>query len=408
MTEHARVAVIGGGIVGCSVLYWLARQGWTDTLLLERRELTSGSTWHAAGNVTFFGHYPSITNLYVNSVKTYLDAEEESGLSVGFHPAGSLRLATTQRELEAYRKLKPMYEDMGVPYEVVTPDNIKDAHPLLVVDGLFGAAATPTDGHVDASGATHALAKAARQRGARIKRHCPVRAVQQGEEGWILDTALGRVCAEHIVVAASFWARELLEPLGLNLPLYALQHHEVITDTVPELEALDFEVPTVRDPYAPSNTRQEAKGFLCGVYESAPEFWAIDGIPPDFAEELLAPETERLEPHLMKVIERLPSFGQVGIKTVNNGPICYTPNGCPLLGPVEGKPNLWLATGFAIGIGTGGGSAEFLANWMINGEPDYDLPIVYPSRYSNDLTRERCLAMIRETYASGYVLPSSP
>lgn len=406
MTEHVRVAVIGGGIVGCSVLYWLARQGWTDTLLLERRELTSGSTWHAAGNVTFFGHYSSITKLYVNSVKTYLAVEEESGLSVGFHPAGSLRLAATQQELDAYHSLEPLYDELGIPYKVLAPAQIRDSHPLLVTDGLFGAAATPTDGHVDASGATHALAKAARQRGARIKRQCPVRTVRQSRKGWILDTADGQVCAEHIVVAASFWARELLEPLGLNLPLYALQHHELITDTVPELQDLDFEVPTVRDPYAPSNTRQEADGFLCGVYESTPKSWATDGIPADFGEELLAPETDRLEPHLMKVIERLPSFGQAGIKAVNNGPICYTPNGCPLLGPVESKPNLWLATGFAIGIGTGGGSAQYLANWMINGEPDYDLPIVYPSRYSNDLTRDRCLEMIYATYAGGYTLPS--
>lgn len=406
MTGHVRVAIIGGGIVGCSVLYWLARLGWSDTLLLERRELTSGSTWHAAGNVTFFGHYSSITRLYVNSVKTYLAAEEESGQSVGFHDAGSLRLATTPEELEAYRRLEPMYDEMSVPYNVVTPDEIAGLHPLLVTDGLYGAAATPTDGHVDASGATHALAKAARQRGAKIRRQCPVLSVHPENGGWILETADGQVHAEHIVVAASFWSRELLEPLGLNLPLYPLEHHEVITDTIPELETLGFEVPTVRDPYAPSNTRQEGSGFLCGVYEANPKFWATDGIPQEFAEELLPPDTERLEPHLLRVVERLPAFGEAGIKTVNNGPICYTPNGCPLLGPVDSHPGLWLATGFAIGIGTGGGSAEYLASWMVSGEPDYDLPIVYPSRYSNDLTKERCLQMIHETYANGYVLPT--
>lgn len=195
----------------------------------------------------------------------------------------------------------------------------------------------------------------------------------------------------------------MVAPLGLNLPLYPVEHHEVITDTVPELEALDFEVPTVRDPWTPSNTRQEGYGYLCGIYEANPKFWATDGIPPDFAEELLPPDTERLEPHLLRIMERLPSFGSAGIKAINNDPICYAPDGYPLLGPVESHPGLWLATGFAIGIGTGGGSGEYLANWMVNGEPEYDLPIVYPSRFSNDIAKERCLQMIHETYARGYV-----
>ena len=404
MTDHVQVAVVGGGIVGCSVLYWLSELGWRDLLQLERRELTSGSTWHAAGNVTYFGHYSSITQLYVNSIKTYLAAEAATGQSVGFHAAGSLRLATSQAELDAYLHLEPMYENLGTPYHVIGPDKISELHPLLVSDGLFGAAHTPTDGHVDASGATHALAQAARNQGARIRRQCPVRSLKHGASGWELDTEDGTVVAEHVVLAASFWTRELVEPLGLNLPLYALEHHEVITDTVRELEQLDFEVPTVRDPSAPSNTRQEGTGFLCGVYEANPKFWAIDGIPPDFAEELLAPDMERLEPHLQKVAERLPAFGRAGIKTVNNGPICYTPDGCPLLGPVAGLDGLWLAAGFAIGIGTGGGSGEYLAQWMSEGAPPYDLPIVYPSRFSNDLGRQECLDRIKATYAAGYTM----
>lgn len=406
MTRKVQVAVIGGGIVGCSVLYWLAKLGWTDSLLLERRDLTSGSTWHAAGNVTFFGHYSSITKLYVNSVKTYLEAERESGQPVGFHAAGSLRLATTAHELEAYKRLQPLYDEMGVEYAVVGPDKIAELHPLLNVDGLHGAAHTPTDGHVDPTGATNALAKAAQKLGARIERHTPVSDIMLSGNGWLLTTAKGEVEAENVVVASSFWAREMVAGLGLNLPLYPLEHHEVITSDVPGLADLGFEVPTVRDPWAPSNTRQERGGFLCGVYEANPKFWAVDGIPPDFTEELLAPDLARLEPHLLRVMERLPAFGEAGIKTVNNGPICYTPDGCPLLGPVEGHEGLWLATGFCIGIGTGGGSAEYLARWMVGGEPEYDLPIVYPSRFSNEMTRERCLELIHKTYAAGYVTPA--
>lgn len=407
MTERVQVAVVGGGIVGCSVLYWLAKLGWTDALLLERRDLTSGSTWHAAGNVTYFGHYTSITKLYVNSIKSYVQAGEEADHEIGLNRAGSLRLATSQAELEAYRRLEPIYDDLGIPYAVIGPSEIADVHPLLVTNGLFGAAHTPTDGHVDPSGATHALAKAARKLGARTKPRCPVIGIKQAADGgWELETEDHTVHAEHVVIATSFWAREMLEPLGLNLPIYPLQHHEVITGPSPELASLDFDVPTVRDPWAPSNTRQERDGFLCGVYEANPEFWAVDGIPPDFGEELLAPNTDRLEPHLLRVMERLPAFGEAGIKTVNNGPICYAPDGCPLLGPVDTHPGLWLATGFTIGIGTGGGSGEFLAQWIVEGEPAYDLPIVYPSRFSNDMTREACLKQIAETYAQGYVTPA--
>ena len=408
MAEHVRVAVIGGGIVGCSVLYWLAERGWSESLLLERRELTSGSTWHAAGNVTYFGHYSSITRLYVDSIKTYLRAERESGQPVGFRPAGSLRLATTREELDAYRRLQPMYDRLGIEYRVLGPEEIREFHPLLNTGGLFGAAHTPSDGHVDASSATHAVARAARTRGARIRRHCPVEGLRKSPGSWEIATPEGTVRAEHVVLACSFWTRELVMHLGLDLPLYALEHHEVISDSVPELRDLDFEVPTVRDPRAPSNTRQEGDGFLCGVYEANPKFWGIEGIPSDFAEELLPPDLARLEPHLMRVIERLPAFGSAGIKSVNNGPICYTPDGCPLLGPVDGYDGLWLAAGFSIGIGTGGGSGEFLADWMAEGEPPYPLPIVHPARFEIGMTRQTCLESIRNTYAAGYVIPDPP
>ncbi len=407
MTEHYRAIVVGGGIVGTSIAYWLSRLGWHDIALLERRELTSGSTWHAAGNTTFFGHYPEITKLFVNSVSTYLDAEAESGQPVSFHAAGSLRLATNKAELASYHRLEPVYEKLGVPYKVVTPGEIADIHPLLVTDGLLGAAHTPTDGHVDPTGATTALAKAAAARGAKIERWCPVTQLSPSASGWTLTAGERTLQADHVVLATSFWAREMVQGLGLNLPLYPLQHQEVVTEAVPELAALGFEVPTVRDPYAPSNTRQEGQGYLCGVYESRPEFWAIDGIPPDFTEELLPSDLSRLEEHLLRVMERLPSFGSSGIKAVNNGPICYTPDGLPLLGPVNSHPGLWLAAGFAIGIGTGGGSGEYLAKWMVEGAPETELPAVYPSRFGKGMSRDRCLELIRQTYVKGYNLPDA-
>jgi dimethylglycine dehydrogenase len=404
MTQKVQVAVIGGGIVGCSVLYGLAKRGWTDAVLLEKRQLTSGSTWHAAGNTTYFGPYAAMTRLFTSSIETYLEAESATDQSVGFHQTGSLRLATSTAELNAYNALKPLYRDLEIPYHVIGPDEVKSIYPLLSTDGIFGAAHTPTDGHVDASGATYALAKAARKLGAEIRTNTPVAAIERLPSGWRISTDSEVLVAEHVVLAASFWTRELAAQIGLNLPLFALQHHEVITGPVAELAALETELPTLRDPAAPANIRQERDGFLCGVYEQGPKFWATEGIPVDFKEELLPPELDRLMPELERVIDRIPAFGEAGIKTVNNGPICYTPDGLPLLGPVQGHEGLWLASGFTVGIGTGGGAGQFLAHWMIEGTPSYDLPAVYPSRFSNDLSKVDILARIKATYERGYNL----
>ncbi|GGF74706.1 NAD(P)/FAD-dependent oxidoreductase [Mameliella alba] len=408
MTTDVRVAIVGGGIVGCSVLYALARRGWTDTVLLERLELTSGSTWHAAGNITHFGHYAEITRLYVDSLKLYQEAEQASGQSIGFHPTGSLRLATSQAELEAYKSLEPLYETLGVPYRVVDADEVGRLHPLVLTEGLFGAAHTPADGHVDASGATHALAKAARNLGAGIRRQSPVTGIRQVADGWELDTDNGAVRARHVVLAASFWTRELALQLGLDLPLYAMEHHEVITDDVAELKALGREVPTIRDPAAPANTRQERYSLLCGVYETEPVLWATDGIPPEFGQELLVPNMDRLEEHLLRVMDRIPAFGSSGIRTVNNGPMCFPPDGCPLVGPVRSHEGLWLAAGFPVGIGTGGGSGTYLADWMIDGTPPYALPIIDPARYADPLPASNSFAAMKATYRKGYVMPVLP
>lgn len=408
MKQDAKVAVVGGGIVGCAVLYALTKRGWTDSVLLERLELTSGSTWHAAGNITHFGHYAEITQLYVDSLKTYQQAERESGHSIGFHPTGSLRLATTQAELGAYRTLEPLYQKLGVPYRVVDADEVGRLHPLVNTEGLFGAAHTPADGHVDASGATHAMAKVARSMGAEIRRQSPVHRIRQlGDRRWELETETGIVRAEHVVLATSFWTRDLALQLGLDLPLFALEHHEIITDDVEALKQLDHEVPTVRDPWAPANTRQERYSLLCGVYEKNPVLWAPDGIPKDFGPELLVPDMDRLEEHLLRVIERIPAFGTSGIKKVNNGPMCFPPDGCPLVGPVRTHPGLWLAAGFPVGIGTGGGSGKFLADWMVDGAPPYDLPIIDPVRFTAPIAADQAFARMKQTYARGYVTPGA-
>lgn len=407
MKTDVQVAIIGGGIVGVSVLYWLAKQGWTDTLLLERRELTSGSTWHAAGNTTYFGPYPKMTALFAGSIRTYLQAEQESAQSVGFHETGSLRLAATERELELFHAYAPRYADLDIPFHIRTPQEVGELHPFIDTSTIYGAAHTPTDGHVDPTGATNALAQAARQRGASVERYCPVETLNKDAGKWVLETPNGTVTAKHVVVAASFWARELLAPLGLNLPLYPTQHHEIITEHLPEIAERSTELPAMRDSWVSCNVRQERDGLLIGIYETDPVFWALDGIPPDFKEELLPPDIEPLMPHLERLMERMPLFAKAGIKIANNGPMCLTPDGLPLIGPVPQNEGLWLASGFNVGIGTGGGAAEFLANWMTTGQPPQGLGAVHADRFGTSMDKEKALQSIKTVYARGYQLPES-
>ena len=407
MKSDVQVAVIGGGIVGAATLYWLAKMGWTDSVLLERRELTSGSTWHAAGNTTYFGPYPKMTALFAGSIRTYLQAERETGQSVGFHETGSLRLAATERELELFHVYAPRYEALGIPFHIRTPDEVAALHPFIDVSAIHGAAHTPTDGHVDPTGATNALAQAARGLGAAIERRCPVGAISRSAGRWALETPNGTVTADNVVVATSFWAREMLAPIGLNLPIYPTQHHEIITEALPEIAALDRELPAMRDSWVSCNVRQEREGLLIGIYEKEPEFWALDGIPPDFKEELLPPNIDPLMPHLERLMERMPLFAKAGIKVANNGPMCLTPDGLPLLGPVPAHEGLWLATGFNVGIGTGGGSAEILARWMTTGQPPEGLEAIHADRFGNDMGREAALAAIRSVYTRGYELPDT-
>ncbi len=408
MIESAKVVVVGGGIVGCSVLYALASKGWSDIVLCERLDLTSGSTWHAAGNVTHFGHYAEIARLHADSLATYLEVERETGQSIDFHATGSLRLATSQAELDAYKSLIPFFEFLGVKYRVVDAAEVAKLNPLVNPEGLFGAAHTPDDGHVDSASTTHALAKAAQNRGAEIRRQCPVLELRKLTDcRWQVDTEHGVIESEHVVLAASFWTRKLALQVGIDFPLYALEHHEVITDDVIALKDLNHEIPTIRDPAAPANIRQERHSLLCGVYETDPVPWATDGIPPDFGQELLAPDLDRIEAHLMRVVERVPAFGETGIKVINNGPLCFPPDGCPLVGPVRGHAGLWLAAGFPVGIGTGGGSGRFLADWMLEGQPPYSLSLIDPSRFEKPLPTAECLARMKATYAMGYVMPDA-
>lgn len=399
--------VIGGGIVGCSVLYGLCERGITNTLLLEKNELTSGSTWHAAGNCTHFGHDAEITRLYVDTLRTYKKAEEESGQAIGFHKTGSLRLANTRAELTAYEQMTPVYEQLGIPYAVVSASEIRQLHPLINTDGVLGAAHTPADGHVDPTGATMALAGAAKARGAQIRTRHPVTEIRSEADGsWTMRSGDNTFSGDRVIIATSFWAREMMLDIGIDFPLFAIEHHELVTETHPDVLAMERELPTVRDPYIPGNIRQEANGFLVGIYEQAPVAWNVGGIPPEFGQELLAPEMERLMPNLERCMWRFPAISEVGIKVVNNGPICYAPDGFPILGPVSGHSGLWMAAGFHVGIGTGGGAGQFLSEWIANGKPPYNLPSVHPNRFSTPPSVEKAVEGILAHYAAGYATPN--
>ncbi len=408
MSKKYDAIVIGGGVIGCGVLFGLAERGMSNTLLLEKNELTSGSTWHAAGNCTHFGHDAKITQLYVNTLKTYLRAEAESGQNISFHKTGSLRLANSPVELASFNKLTSLYEELEIPYQVISAKEIKKYHPLMNLEGVLGAAYTPDDGHVDPTGVTMAMAKAAQLNGAKILRQHPVNGIEKlNDDSWKVISNDEEFYADRVILATSFWAREMLLALGIDVPIYALEHHEIITESHAEVKELSFELPTVRDQTVPCNVRQEANGFLMGIYEKHPIAWNTNGIPPEFGQELLPPNIERLMDHIETCMWRFPIIGETGIKISNNGPICYTPDGFPMVGPVSTREHegLWLATGFSVGIGTGGGTSQFLSDWIVNGEPPYELDAIHPKRFLKPISKDKAIKDILAVYAAGYGTP---
>lgn len=343
----------------------------------------------------------------MNSLKTYTRAEKESGQDIGFHRTGSLRLASTPEELAAYESLVPGYSMLNIPYSIVKADEIYAIHPMINLEGVLGAAYTPDDGHVDPTGTTMALAACSRQRGATILRQHQVDAITATPDNLWQVKAQGKTFnTDRVIIATSFWAREMLLKMGIDLPLYALEHHEIVTEAHPEVAQLDFELPTVRDPVIPGNVRQERDGFLIGVYEKNPVAWNPGGIPPEFGQELLIPDMERLTDHLEKSMWRFPALGEVGIKVANNGPLCFAPDGMPVLGPVQSQPGLWVASGFHVGIGTGGGAGQFISEWIASGTPPYDIPVICPERFDKPMPVDDAVAGCLELYAAGYATPA--
>jgi dimethylglycine dehydrogenase len=354
----ARVAIVGGGVAGCSLLYHLGLLGWEDVVLLEEDELTSGSTWHAAGLCTQFNPSYNLTGLLRYSVELY------KSLAADYHDCGSLRLATTQDRVDEFRHRAATGELLGVPVEIVAPERARELHPLIEVDDLLAAAYLPTDGHVDPSSLTRAFVADA---GDRIFRHTPVTAIERRDGAWSLTTPKGEVRAGAVVDAAGQWAPKVAQLAGADLPLVSLEHHYLVTDAIAELSGLERELPVLRDPDGSFYVRQEGAGLLVGPFECGTRPWEVED---GFHARLLPPDLDRLEAALVDAAARMPAFGTAGIKSIVNGPDAYTPDGRCLMGPVPGLRDFHVLAGFSIfGIVFAGGAGRYAAEWIVDGQP---------------------------------------
>ncbi|MEZ5865853.1 MAG: FAD-dependent oxidoreductase [Geminicoccaceae bacterium] len=385
MRTTARVVVIGGGVVGVSALYHLAKLGWTDCVLLERTELTAGSTWHAAGLLPLFNMSYSVGQLHQYSVELYKKLEAETGQEVGFHPTGNLRLATNRDRLDEYRNYQCTAETIGVESHLIGVDEIKKLWPLVDTAGLVGALWHPTDGHIAPVDVTMALAKGARAMGAEIVQRCAVTGIERESNEWLVRTTGGDIRCEHVISATGNYARTTARMVGLEIPVVPVEHQYIVTDVDPALR--DYratgarELPILRESDASYYLREERLGWILGPYERHAPACLVDGVPASFEKDLFPGDLERLMPHVEACMSRVPSFEQAGIKDIVNGPIAYTPDGNPMVGPAFGLPNFWVSEGHSFGVTAAGGAGWQLANWIVEGEPSVDMIGVDPRRF---------------------------
>ena len=406
MKPHYRVVVIGGGIVGTSVLYHLTRKGWSDVALIERAELTAGSTWHAAAGFHSINDDPNIAALQAYTISLYKEIEAESGQSVGMHMPGGYSIATSPERWEWLRGECSVYETLGIHARLATPEEIVAECPIVSPDGLLGGLFDPHEGAVDPHGTTHAFAIAARKRGAEVILRNRVLALTPLPNGhWRLDTEQGPVEAEHVVNAAGLWARRVGRMAGLNLPLTPMQHHYLITESLPELQAMDHEMPCVTDLEGFTYLQQEKKGVLLGVYERDPRHWNPAGAPWDYGMDLIPEEIDRIAPELMIGFRRFPTLERAGIRRWVNGAFTFTPDGNPLVGPVPGLRNYWTACGCMGGFSQGGAIGLVLSNWMVDGDPGSDIFGMDVARYGAWASNERYLLdTTRQFYERRFVM----
>ena len=405
---HVKVAIIGGGVVGCSILFHLAKFGWKDVVLLERDELTSGSSWHAAGQIHTISSDPNISRLQGYTINLYKEIEETSGHSIGSHPTGGFYLASNDVWHDYLKRERSKARYMGLDQEFISPEEAGRRHPLIDPKHYVAALWDPLDGDIDPSGVTYAYAKSARVHGAEYFTHTPVTETRQRPDGtWDVVTPKGTINAEIVVNAAGLWAREAGRMAGLNLPVQPMEHHYLITEDIPQIaERMQSgeRLPAGIDYEANIYFRQERNGMLLGTYEPRSTPWKVGGTPMDFGHELLPPDLERVADRLELAFERIPALGDAGIKNVVNGPFTFGPDGNPMIGPLPGMTNYWTAVGVMAGFCQAGGVGLCLAEWMMDGEPSIDVWAMDIARFGGYATPDWGTVKSSENYERRFVM----
>ena len=406
MKSQYRAVVIGGGVVGASVLYHLAKLGWPDIALIERKELTAGSTWHAAAGFHAINADPNIAALQGYTIALYKELQAEGLQDLGLHMTGGVNMAGTPERWEWLQAAWALFKTMGMESELVGPAEVKKLCPIADVSGIHGGLYDPHEGHLDANGTTQAYAKGARKRGAEIILHNRVLELHpQSGGGWRVVTEQGTITAEHVVNAGGLWAKQVGMMAGIDLPVTPMEHHYLVTETVPEVAALGRELPLTVDMEGFTYLRQEHQGVLLGIYETRPKHWNTEGAPWDYGTELIPEDIDRIAPELEIGYRRFPCLQNVGIKRWVNGAFTFTPDGNPLVGPVPGLRNYWVACGVMAGFSQGGGVGLSLAQWMIEGEPGADIFGMDIARYGRFAANRSYLkAKTAEFYARRFVL----
>ena len=405
MRTHARLVVVGGGINGCSLLYHLAKLGWTDIVLIEKNELTSGSTWLAAGNVVQWTPSRCNSRLHQYSISLYRSLEAETGQDTGWRTTGSLRLATTTDRVDEYRHVLSKDHALGIACDLVSPREARTLFPFMEIDGLVGAMHHMLDGHCDPARTTAALANGARQAGAEIIRFNRVRDLSRTGGGeWVVHTEKGDITCDVVVNAAGLWADRVAAMVGLSLPTIAMEHHHILFEDLKDIEALEDELTSLRDPDVPYYLRKEGNSLLVGPYESNCKAWSADGVAWDWAQMDLPADLERIQGYVLRLMDRVPMLKDAGLKHICNGPITYTPDGQQLLGPVYGVPNFFCLAGCNFGITQAGGVGRHLAEWIVEGEPSIDLSSLDPRRFGRWTSKAYTWATAHEAYRLQYQL----
>ena len=383
MNSHYRVVIVGGGVVGASVLYHLAKHGWTDVALVERSVLTAGSSWHAAGGVHALNADPNMAALQAYTIDLLSEIEKESGQNIGLHMTGGITVASAPARWEWLQSVYRIFQTIGIEdCHLMTPEEIREKCPIMDVTGVIGGLWADREGYVDTTGTVHAYAGAARKRGAEVIEHNKVEALNQRADGtWDVVTEKGVIHAEHVVNAGGLWAKQVGRMVGLDLPLSPLQHHYFVTESIPEVAAMDFEVPMTVDLEGFTYIRQDQQGVLVGIYEVDHKHWNIDGAPWDYGFDLIPEEIDRIAGELEMAWRRYPVLQRVGVMRWVNGAFTFSPDGNPLVGPVPGMRNYWLACGVMAGFLQGGGVGKSLAEWMIDGEAEADVWPMDIARY---------------------------